>query len=180
MKGVVAASLLAIAGMTVLAGSGGSAEQYVPPPPEPNVAFSDGPPHAGKVFVGVVISFGPPQAFDVHKLACHATLGGHFVNQGEFRPLEGGRYIRGTLFRYYDHQSGPPYRTKPRLAGGTCSWRLPLSARGKLLSLQAPGCADACGDWGITIWYRRWNYDTQTWSGLGDANYMGATWRVRR
>jgi hypothetical protein len=152
-----------------------------PPPVDPNVAFSDGPPHAGKLFLGVVVSFGPPQAFKVQRVLCRATLGGHFVRQGEGLALQNGKFIRASMRTYYDHQSGGPYRgLKPRLSAVTCAWRLPRTAAGKLLSLQAPGCWDACQDWGVTIWYQRYDYEKKAWSGLGDANYTGATWRVRR
>jgi hypothetical protein len=78
------------------------------------------------------------------------------------------------------NQSGRTGTQKPRLSAVTCAWRLPRTAAGKLLSLAAPGCSDVCQDWGVTIWYQRFDYDTQTWSGQGDANYYGATWRVRR
>jgi hypothetical protein len=150
------------------------------PPVQPNVAFSDGPPHAGKRFLGVVISFGPPQAFRVRRIWCRATLGGRFVKQGGGLALEGGKFIRSYMHSYYDHQSGGSSGQKPRLSAVTCAWRLPRRAAGKLLSLAAPGCWDVCQDWGVTIWYQRYDYDTQTWSGQGDANYYGATWRVRR
>lgn len=151
------------------------------PPVQPNVSFSDGPPHAGKTFLGVVVSFGPPQAFRVKRVWCRGTLGGHFVSGGNGKELMGGKFIRSDMRSYYDHQTGGAYRgVKPLLSAVTCAWRLPRSAAGKLLSLQPPGCSDACQDWGVTIWYQRFDYDSQTWSGQGDANYYGGTWRVRR
>lgn len=178
---VVIVLALAAAGLALVLVPKSPATSTSAPPVQPNVSFSDGPPHAGKTFLGVVISFGPPQAFKVQRVWCRATLGGHFVKQGEGLTLEGGKVIRSYIRLYYDHQSGGSYRgQKPHLSAMTCAWRLPRTAVGKLLSLQAPGCWDACQDWGVTIWYQRYDYDTQTWSGRGDANYTGATWRVRR
>ena len=171
--------IVAAAVSAVSAGAAVQSHELVQPPPSPNVAFSDGPPHAGKTFLGVVISFGPPQAFKVQRVWCRATIGGHFVPQGEGKALVGGKFIRAIMHRYYDHQSGGPYRTQPRLSAVTCAWKLPRTSAGKLLSLQPLGCNDVCQDWGVTIWYQRYNYDTKTWSGQGDANYYGATWRVR-
>jgi hypothetical protein len=119
------------------------------PPVQPNVAFSDGPPHAGKTFLGVVASFGPPTALRVRRVWCRATLGGHFVKRGNGNELVGGKLVRAIMRQYYDHQSGGPYRgQKPRLSAISCAWKLPQTAAGKLLSLQPPGCSDACQDWG--------------------------------
>lgn len=177
----VFAFVLVGVGVAIVFASKSAATSASAPPVQPNVSFSDGPPHAGKTFLGVVVSFGPPQAFKVRRIWCRATLGGHFVKQGGGFALEGGKFIRAYMRSYYDHQSGGIYRgQRPRLSAVTCAWRLPHRAAGKLLSLQAPGCSDACQDWGVTIWYQRYDYDTQTWSGQGDANYTGATWRVRR
>ena len=174
---LVSAGVLAV---VRLPPSSGATSPTTAPPVHPNVAFSDGPPHAGRLFLGVVVSFGPPQAFKVRRVWCRATLGGHFVRQGEGLALYGGKFVRAYMRSYYDHQSGRPYPTKPRLAAVTCAWKLPRTAVGKLLSLQPPGCWDACQDWGVTIWYQRYDYETKTWSGQADANYTGATWRVRR
>jgi hypothetical protein len=106
-------------------------------------------PHAGKTFLGVVASFGPPTALRVRRVWCRATLGGHFVKRGNGNELVGGKLVRAIMRQYYDHQSGGPYRgQKPRLSAISCAWKLPQTAAGKLLSLQPPGCSDACQDWG--------------------------------
>jgi hypothetical protein len=181
LLGVVIVFVLVGVGVAIVVVPKAPATPTSAPPVQPNVSFSDGPPHAGKTFLGVVISFGPPRAFRVKRIWCRATLGGHFVTGGNGKELTGGRLIHAYMRSYYDHQSGGAFTgQKPRLSAVTCEWRLPRNASGKLLSLQPPGCSDVCQDWGVTIWYQRFDYDRQTWSGQGDANYYGATWRVRR
>jgi len=130
-----------------------------------------GPPRAGQSFTGVVAWIPLSPSFHVVNVLCKATLGGHWADPDHTVFDGGGVPIRPIIRRYY-----------ARLANGdrhvnriTCGWRLPKSARGKLLSLEIPGCEDACERGGFSI-----NYRDDRRNVVGGSDFTQATWRVRR
>jgi hypothetical protein len=136
----------------------------------PNVAVAKASPHAGRIFVGVVMRV--PAHVKVVGFSCKATIGGRLTG-----PTIGYRkYIGGTSIKPIIHKS----LAGGRLVQATCGWRIPASAAGKLISLQQPrpGCSNACGEWGFTV--RFLDLTRPARSGREKtAYYQGTTWKIR-
>jgi hypothetical protein len=135
---------------------------------QPNVAIAKGPPHAGRIFVGVVMRV--PAQVKVIGFSCKATVGGRLKGPTTgFREYVGGTYIKPIIHKSY---------VGGRLVRATCGWRIPDSAAGKLISLQPPGCSDACGERGFTVHF----LDLTRPAGRGrdqTPSYQGPTWKIR-
>ncbi len=135
---------------------------------QPTVTISKGPPHAGRIFVGVAMHV--PADVKVSGFSCKATIGGRLKG-----PTTGYReYVGGTYIKPIVHEGF----AAGRLVRATCAWRIPASAAGKLISLQQSGCSDACGEWGFTVHFA----DLTRPAGKGrsqTAYYQGTTWKIR-
>jgi hypothetical protein len=104
---------------------------------QPSVVAAKEPPHAGRLFTGVVVTV----LRDVKVLSffCKATLGGHMKRTSTGGNVYvGGTYIEPAIVRTF---------ARGRLIRATCGWEIPASAAGKLISLAKPGCMMDCGPW---------------------------------
>ena len=135
---------------------------------QPNIVTANGPPHAGRIFVGVVMRV--PAQVRVLSLFCKATIGGHIK-----RTTTGARvYVGGTSIEPIIHKS----YVVGRLTRATCGWRIPASAAGKLLSLAQPGCMMDCGPWGFAIHFL--DLTRPAGAGRSQTTYRyGPTWTIR-
>ena len=135
---------------------------------QPSVSIAKGSPHAGRMFIGVVMHV--PAQVKVVGLSCKATIGGRLKGPTTgFREYVGGKYIKPIIRKSF---------VAGRLVRATCGWRIPASAAGKLISLQPSGCSDACGEWGFTVHF----LDLTRPAGSGrdqTPSYQGTTWKIR-
>jgi hypothetical protein len=96
---------------------------------EPKIVAATGPPHAGRLFTGVVMTV-PPHV-KVLGLFCKATIGGHIKRTSTGgKVYVGGTYIKPAIVRTF---------VSGRIIRATCAWEIPASATGKLISLGKPG-----------------------------------------
>jgi len=136
----------------------------------PNVSIATASPHAGRIFMGVVMRV--PAQVKVVSFSCKATIGGRLTGPRiGYRKYVGGTYIRPIIHKSF---------SDGRLVQATCGWRIPASAAAKLISLQQPhpGCREACGEWGFTVHFM----DLTRRSGRGreqTAYYQGTTWKIQ-
>jgi hypothetical protein len=174
---LVTAVLVAVASALVLGvvAQAGDTPRPTSPPGEVQFGVSDDRVHAGTTFTGVTAAF--VGAVVVDKVTCRATIGGRYVDEGEFRVLRGRlQRLRPILRWFYSYQRNAVVPKPPR-TGVACAWRIPKAAAGKLLSTSQPGCGDACGEWGLTVTYHYKSNDPH-YQGEVSASQQGGHWRV--
>jgi hypothetical protein len=114
------------------------------------VCLGTAQPRAGSTFTGVYAWF--PGYLYVESVECHAKIGGRLVNANGGVGFAGGRELPSRVARFY---SLPDPSGRQYLIGATCSWDIPKSSIGQLLSLVHPPadipCDVDCRPWGFTI-----------------------------
>jgi hypothetical protein len=161
-----------------VAAQAGDRPQPASPPGDVQFGVSDDRAHAGTIFTGVTAAFVGQVAVD--KVTCRATLGGHYVQEGEFRVLRGRLQRLRPIIRWYYTWQRNPRAPAPKPTGVACGWRIPKTAVGKLLSISQPGCGDACGEWGLTVTYHYTGSDPRYGGRTVSASQQGASWRIHR
>ena len=113
-----------------------------------------------------------PARVKVVAFSCKATIGGRLTGPSiGYRKYIGGTYVKPIIHKSF---------AGGRLVQATCGWRIPVSAAGKLISLQQPdpGCRKACGEWGFTVHF----LDLTRPAGKGreqTAYHQGRTWKIQ-
>jgi hypothetical protein len=156
----LAAFGLALAGAFLVADTGVSTSK--PGVPDPRtcdrnagdavLCVSHEAPRAGRIFTGAYLWITRPARTRVTKLTCDAKLGGRIARDERAGAtyFDGGVRLAPILRRYWTEPDASGIR---RIARATCSWRIPSTGWGKLLSLLQPpeNVGDEDATWGLHV-----------------------------
>jgi hypothetical protein len=133
-------------------------------------------PRPGQLFFGAVLRFTRPPEIRIFSVTCTAHLGGRIVRPDHVGvAFAGGVKLRPVIRRTYTPPDVQGRRFLQRVA---CGWRIPLDAKGKLLSLlprpnHVP-CDTSCPPTGLDVQY---GGPTDTYP-TSFRTFNQTTWRV--